>query len=76
MISKAVAKYVQALHHKKYRPRHGAFLVEGGKSVGELLSSGLAVEHLLLTPEFAAQLAPQLRARPAAAPPPVLVSES
>ena len=72
MVSKAVAKYVQALHLKKYRQRYGAFLVEGGKSVQELLSSGLEVEHLLLTAEFAAQLGPV----PAAAPPPVLVSEA
>ena len=72
MVSKAVAKYVQALHHKKYRQRYGAFLVEGGKSVRELLSSGLAVEHLLVSPEFAPQLGPL----PAAAPPPVLTSES
>ncbi|WP_375416090.1 RNA methyltransferase [uncultured Hymenobacter sp.] len=72
MVSKAVAKYVQALHHKKYRQRYGAFLVEGGKSVRELLSSGLAVEHLLVSPEFAAQLGPL----PPAAPPPVLASES
>ena len=72
MVSKAVAKYVQALHLKKYRQRHGAFLVEGGKSVLELLSSGLEVEHLLLTPEFAAQAGPL----PAGAPVPVLVSEA
>ena len=72
MVSKAVAKYVQALHHKKYRQRYGAFLVEGGKSVSELLSSGLDTEHLLLTAEFAAQLGPL----PAAAPAPVLVSQA
>ena len=62
MVSKALAKYVQALHQKKYRQRHGAFLVEGGKSVIELLSSDLTTEHLLLTPEFAATLPPALLA--------------
>lgn len=66
---------MQALHHKKYRQRYGAFLVEGGKSVTELLSSGLEVEHLLLTAEFAAQLA-SLPPSPRPTPPPVLVSES
>ena len=76
MVSKAIAKYVQALHLKKYRQRHGAFLVEGGKSVSELLMSGLEVEHLLLTAEFAAQLAPALRPLPATIPAPVLVSEA
>jgi len=55
MISKAQAKYVQSLHQKKYRQRHGAFLVEGGKSVLELLSSGMETEQVLLTAEFADQ---------------------
>lgn len=56
MVSKAVAKYVHALHLKKYRVRHGAFLVEGGKSVRELLSSGLQTERVFVTAEFAPKL--------------------
>ncbi|SNR29390.1 MULTISPECIES: RNA methyltransferase [Hymenobacter] len=60
MVSKAVAKYVHALHLKKYRLRHGAFLVEGGKSVRELLSSALLTERLFLTAEFAAKIQPEL----------------
>lgn len=56
MVSKAVAKYVHALHLKKYRLRHGAFLVEGGKSVLELLRSGLQTERVLVTAEFAPKL--------------------
>ena len=63
MVSKALSKYVQSLHQKKYRQRHGAFLVEGGKSVMELLSSDLETEHLLVTAEFAAQNHAQLPAR-------------
>ena len=55
MVSKALGKYVQSLHQKKYRQRHHAFLVEGGKSVLELLSSDLETEHVLVTAEFAAQ---------------------
>ncbi len=55
MVSKALGKYVQSLHQKKYRQRHGAFLVEGGKNVTELLSSALETEHVLVTAEFAAQ---------------------
>ena len=55
MVSKALSKYVQSLHQKKYRQRHGAFLVEGGKSVLELLSSDLETEHVLVTAEFASQ---------------------
>ncbi|MCC3159003.1 RNA methyltransferase [Hymenobacter sp. 15J16-1T3B] len=62
MVSKAVAKYVQQLHQKKYRQRLGAFLVEGAKSLRELLSSELQPERLLLTAEFAAQ--PGLRLPP------------
>ncbi|UOR06849.1 RNA methyltransferase [Hymenobacter aerilatus] len=58
MVSKAVAKYVHALHQKKYRLRHGAFLVEGGKSVLELLSSTLLTERLFVTAEFAAKISP------------------
>jgi TrmH family RNA methyltransferase len=60
MVSKALGKYVQSLHQKKYRHRHGAFLIEGGKSVLELLSSGLETEHVLATPEFADQYRAQL----------------
>ena len=63
MVSKALGKYVQSLHQKKYRQRHGTFLVEGGKSVLELLSSNLETEHLLVTAEFAAQHAALLPAR-------------
>ena len=55
MVSKALGKYVQSLHQKIYRHRHGAFLVEGGKSVLELLSSDLETEHVLATAEFADQ---------------------
>jgi TrmH family RNA methyltransferase len=53
MISKAVAKYVHSLQQKKYRLRSSAFLVEGGKNVCELLSSGLLTERLFITAEFA-----------------------
>ncbi|GAB3833054.1 TrmH family RNA methyltransferase [Hymenobacter jeollabukensis] len=62
MVSKAVAKYVQQLHQKKYRQRLGTFLVEGAKSLRELLSSELQPERLLLTAEFAAD--PGLRLPP------------
>jgi RNA methyltransferase, TrmH family len=62
MVSKAVAKYVHALHLKKYRTRHGAFLVEGGKSVRELLSSGILTERLILTAEFEEKIRPELPA--------------
>jgi TrmH family RNA methyltransferase len=56
MVSKALAKYVRSLQQRKYRQRHAAFLVEGAKSVLELLSSGLRIEYLLATPAFAERL--------------------
>ncbi|MVN75790.1 RNA methyltransferase [Hymenobacter sp. HMF4947] len=56
MVSKALAKYVRSLQQRKYRQRHAAFLVEGAKSVLELLGSGLRIEHLLATPAFTEQL--------------------
>ena len=58
MVSKALAKYIRSLHQRKYRQRHAAFLVEGAKSVLELLSSGLEIEHLLATAAFTGQLPP------------------
>ncbi|WP_317129491.1 RNA methyltransferase [Hymenobacter jeollabukensis] len=53
---------MQQLHQKKYRQRLGTFLVEGAKSLRELLSSELQPERLLLTAEFAAD--PGLRLPP------------
>ncbi|GAA4403733.1 RNA methyltransferase [Nibrella viscosa] len=52
MLSKNLSKYVQSLHQKKYRQEHGAFLVEGAKSVREVLLSGFQVEILLITDQF------------------------
>lgn len=53
---------MHALHLKKYRLRHGAFLVEGGKSVRELLSSGILTERLLITDEFNEKIQAELPA--------------
>jgi TrmH family RNA methyltransferase len=40
MLSKTHAKYIQSLHHKKFRDEEGFFIAEGGKVVLELLRSG------------------------------------
>ncbi|OUJ74878.1 TrmH family RNA methyltransferase [Hymenobacter crusticola] len=56
MLSKAQKTRVEQLKQKKYRLRHEAFLVEGGKSVRELLGSALSTERLFLTPEFAEKI--------------------
>jgi TrmH family RNA methyltransferase len=52
MFSKQQQKYVQSLQIKKYRQEHQRFLVEGAKSVQELLKSDLETELLLCTPKF------------------------
>ncbi len=40
MLSKAIVKYIQSLHHKKFREQHHAFIAEGPKVVKDLLVSG------------------------------------
>ncbi len=48
-LSKQKQKYIQSLHNKKYRKQLGLFLVEGEKSILELLRSDFHVEELFLT---------------------------
>jgi RNA methyltransferase, TrmH family len=52
MLSKAVIKYINSLQIKKYRSIHQAFLVEGAKSVRELLQSDFAIQRLFITEAF------------------------
>lgn len=52
MVSKAVIKYIKSLQVKKYRNQHQAFVVEGAKSVLELLHSGYELQHLFITDTF------------------------
>ena len=52
MLSKAIIKYINSLQIKKYRLIHQAFLVEGAKSVRELLHSDFEVEKLFITEAF------------------------
>ena len=52
MFSKAVIKYIKSLQIKKYRNLHQTFVVEGAKSVRELLTSGFEIDSLYLTEEF------------------------
>ncbi|MBD1396145.1 RNA methyltransferase [Pontibacter sp. JH31] len=52
MLSKAILKYVNSLQVKKYRNQHQAFVVEGAKSVLELLQSNFELQHLFLTEDF------------------------
>ena len=52
MLSKNVLKYLTSLQQKKYRQEYGAFLVEGAKSVLELLASDFEVEMVVATDKF------------------------
>ncbi|NDK54443.1 TrmH family RNA methyltransferase [Pontibacter fetidus] len=52
MLSKAVIKYINSLQVKKYRNQHQAFVVEGAKSVIELLQSGFELQHVYVTESF------------------------
>src|ERR1700743_2643746 len=48
MLSKSQVKYIQSLHHKKFRDHEGAFIAEGNKVVLELLQSGSFVCEQLI----------------------------
>ncbi|MHA6247869.1 TrmH family RNA methyltransferase [Pontibacter sp. CAU 1760] len=52
MLSKAVVKYIKSLQIKKYRSQHKAFVVEGAKSVIELLQADFEVEYVFMTGDF------------------------
>jgi RNA methyltransferase, TrmH family len=52
MLSKAVLKYISSLQVKKYRNQHQTFLVEGAKSVLEVLQSDFEIEKLFVSPLF------------------------
>ncbi|MBL0743557.1 TrmH family RNA methyltransferase [Chryseolinea lacunae] len=52
MLSKAKIKFVKSLQIKKYRKQEQCFLVEGAKSVQELLASDFEVTMLVATAEF------------------------
>ena len=52
MLSKATAKFIKSLQLKKYRKEAQSFLVEGKKSVIELLKSDFTITHLLATSQF------------------------
>ncbi|HWV28916.1 MAG TPA: RNA methyltransferase [Dyadobacter sp.] len=52
MLSKNRIKYINSLKIKKYRQLHEAFVIEGAKSVLELLDSDFKIEFVLVTQEF------------------------
>ncbi|HET9486961.1 MAG TPA: RNA methyltransferase [Chryseosolibacter sp.] len=52
MLSKATIKFIKSLQVKKYRKQEQCFVVEGSKSVLELLASDFEIVTVLGTPEF------------------------
>lgn len=52
MISKNTLKLIKSLAQKKYRHKHGLFLVEGEKNVVEALDSEIDVKQLFATVDF------------------------
>ena len=61
MLSKATIKFIKSLQVKKYRKQEQSFVVEGAKSVEELLASDFDVVSVLATPQFLAQTKAPLR---------------
>jgi TrmH family RNA methyltransferase len=52
MITKNQIKYINSLQQKKFRLEHHSFVVEGAKSVIELLKSDFEIELLFVTKSF------------------------
>lgn len=52
MITKNQIKYINSLQQKKFRVENQSFIVEGAKSVLELLKSDFKIEMLFVTDEF------------------------
>ncbi len=52
MLSKAKIKFIKSLQIKKYRKQEQCFIVQGAKSVQELLHSGFEVMTIVGTDEF------------------------
>lgn len=61
MISKAKVKYIKSLQVKKYRIEEQSFVVEGAKSVTELLKSDFVTTWVAATEEFIDQHEKELR---------------
>ena len=61
MLSKATIKFIKSLQVKKYRKQEQCFLIEGAKSVEELLASDFDVVKVVGTPDFLAGLKTPLK---------------
>lgn len=62
MLSKTYIKYIQSLHHKKFRDTEDVFIAEGSKVVMELLkSTTILCEMILSLPEWMHDNEPEIR---------------
>ncbi|MBU6370621.1 MAG: RNA methyltransferase [Patescibacteria group bacterium] len=61
MLTKAETKLIRSLREKKHRAETGLFLVEGAKSVEELLRSNFAISFIVATDAFAKTLKTKMR---------------
>ncbi|MFT5513058.1 MAG: TrmH family RNA methyltransferase [Bacteroidia bacterium] len=52
LVTKNQIKFVQSLHRKKYRQKYSQFIVEGAKSVGELIHSSYEIESIYALPDW------------------------
>jgi RNA methyltransferase, TrmH family len=52
MLTKSTVKFIKSLQEKKYRKQEQSFVVEGAKSVKEVLESDYEVLMLVATPEY------------------------
>ncbi|WP_194765737.1 TrmH family RNA methyltransferase [Tamlana sp. I1] len=60
MLSKSQIKLITSLKQKKYRQQHGFFVVEGLKTIKELLESSLELYALYTTESFDANLSAEV----------------
>ncbi|MBL1411153.1 TrmH family RNA methyltransferase [Sphingobacterium faecale] len=56
MLSKAQISLITSLQHKKFRTKHGLFIVEGIKSVTEFVHSSYKVQKIFATDQACAKL--------------------
>ncbi len=56
VLEKGLVKLIRSLEQKKYRMQQGLFVVEGDKTVREMLGSSLTVEYLLAKTAWLEQL--------------------
>ena len=52
MISKSKIKYLRSLKFKKYRKKHGVFLIEGTRIITSALETGFFLKTVFMTGYF------------------------